>query len=576
MNVKRLIRKVQKEYNTEITVEVTDRSVILTGEMSSWKDIVTVGKLFVDRKSGKHVVNDIKLKNATEEKPYIPQLNDNALDGKRVDVLVIGGGIIGCSILRELSKYKLNLLLVEKHSDVAHGASGANDGMVHAGIDLHKGYLKAVYGPQGNALYEQLCRELDVPFKRTGQYVVFDNSLIKLLAHSYLFKAKSLNIPQVKIISKKETDKVLPDLASYSKGAIYAGTTGAVSPYKLTIAYLENAVQNGAEYSFDTAVLSMEREGDKVLSVTTNRGKIYPEIVINAAGVFADKIAEMADDRYFSIHARRGCDLLLDKKAKIHHESFSSAPNFKTLKQNKNTKGGGIIYTVDGNILLGPNAEETPYREVTATKAEDVNEVFEKQKKCYPHLNRSDIIAYFAGVRAANYEEDFIVERSTQVKNFINAACIQSPGLTAAPAISKKIEEITLEAIREEKNVEKKDSYNPQRKAPPVLCNMTDEERDKLIKSNSDYGKIVCRCEEVSLGEIKDAIHSIVPATTVDAIKRRTRAGMGRCQGGFCMPIVLKTLSEELKVPLQKIRKGDVNSEIALEEIQKIYEDEKV
>lgn len=566
------VNKVYREYGVKVQATENARSVVLTGECGDWGTIVKIGKAFADKKSGKHVVNDIRLTACQERAPYLPAVNDGKLDGTEWDVVVIGGGISGCAVARELSKYKLKVLLCEKHSDVAHGASGANDGMVHAGIDLKRPCKKLYYVTRGNAMYDRVCADLGVEFERAGQYVVFTSKLIQFLGRSYLTRAKKHGIPGVRMIGKKEICAIEPKVKDFAVGALKIPSTGAVSPYKLTIAYAENAVQNGVTVSLSTAVLSMEHTETEITSVTTNRGTIKAKCVINCAGVFADKVAEMAGDRYFSIHPRKGVDLLMDPKAKgVPTHAISLAPTLKTLKENKNTKGGGIVKTADGNILLGPNAHETYLREDVSTESSDIDEVFSKQQRCCPSMQRSGIIAYFAGVRAPSYEEDFIIERSRKVNNLIHVAGIQSPGLTAAPAFAVDVAETAAELLRSQgEEVKENPDYNPKRIAPVSCKNLTDAQRDELIKSNPDFGKIICRCEQISLGEIKQAINNPLGVATVDGVKRRVRAGMGRCQGGFCMPLVVKTIAEELGVTYSDVNKGDDGSYVAVGNIKEI------
>lgn len=570
MNLKKIQKRIFKKYGVKADVSEDSRSIYLKGTCDNWQTVVEIGKVFAKKAHGKYVVNDIALQNFTEPAPYEPSFTDNALEGSAWDVVIIGGGISGCAVARELSKYKLKVLLCEKHSDVAHGASGANDGMVHAGIDLKHECKKLHYVVKGNAMYADVCRELGVEFERRGQYVVFSSRLIKLLARSYLTRAKKHNIPGVKIISRKEICGIEPTVKSYAVGALKIPSTSAVSPYKLTIAYAENAVQNGVKVMLDTVVTSMDVRDNKVCSVTTNRGTLSAKCVVNCAGVFADKIAQMAGDRYFSIHPRKGTDLLLDPNGdNLPRNAISLAPTLKTLKQNKNTKGGGIIKTVDGNILLGPDAHETPLREDVSTTAQSVSQVFEKQKLCCPSLNKGSIIAYFSGVRAATYEEDFVIERSNKVHNLVHVAGIQSPGLTAAPAFAADVADLVKECFASDGvTVQANPDFNPVRKAPVCLKNMSDAERDKLIKQNPDFGKIVCRCEQVSLGEIKQAIANPLGVATVDGVKRRVRAGMGRCQGGFCMPVVLNTIAEQTHKSIVEVQKGDMGSNVAVEPVK--------
>ncbi|NCB33721.1 MAG: FAD-dependent oxidoreductase, partial [Erysipelotrichia bacterium] len=271
-------------------------------------------------------------------------------------------------------------------------------------------------------------------------------------------------------------------------------------------------------------------------------------------GTFAEDIAAMAGDRFYSIHPRRGTNSIMDKKAGHLVHSISS---IKKLSRNKgHTKGGGILHTVDDNLLVGPNAVETWEKENFSTEAASIDEVFSKQKQTAFGLGRQDIITYFTGVRAATFEEDFVIEKGRKTRNLIHCAGIQSPGLTTAPAVAADIAGMAADELKAEQNP----SFNPNRKGIPVLRNMTDEERQEMISKNPEYGVIVCRCEEISRGEILDALNSIIPVHTIDGVKKRVRPGMGRCQGGFCMPLVAEMISELDHIPLSEVRKGNEGS----------------
>lgn len=572
MNFDKIIKKVRKQYGVEVSVREDERSVFLTGKCANWADIVAIGKMFVVE--GKHVVNDIALIGHVEQPERLPQLTDNALDDSEWDVVVIGGGISGCSVARELTRSKLKVLLVEKHSDVARGASGANNGMVHAGVDLKHRCLKLKYGVAGNAIYGDVCKELGVDFRRSGQYVIFDSRLIRFFAKGTVKRAKKHGIPGVKIIGKKEIALAEPRVKDFAVGALFAPSTGYVSPYQLTIAYAENAVQNGATVSLNTAVTGMSVEGGKIARIQTNRGTFTARCVVNCAGVFADKIAAMAGDRYYSIHPRRGTDLMLDPKAEgVPTQTISMGPSLKSVSQfgKGSTKGGGVIRTADGNYLMGPDAVEIPDREDTSTDRESYENVFGKHSRVCPTIKRGDIIAYFSGVRAPTYEEDFIIERSGKVENLVHVAGIQSPGITAAPAFSKDVAQIVTDYLKSAGcDVKPNETFNPIRPRPVKAKTLNDEERDKLIKQDSDFGKIICRCEQISLGEIKQAVNNPLGVRTVDGVKRRVRAGMGRCQGGFCMPLITKIIAEESGVELTDVTKDDQNSNIAIGKIKEV------
>jgi glycerol-3-phosphate dehydrogenase len=357
-------------------------------------------------------------------------------------------------------------------------------------------------------------------------------------------------------LNREELFKREPNLNKIAKFGVLFGTGACICPYNMTIALAESAVMNGAKVLLSTAVLSMEVKNKEIISVKTNRGRIFPKVVINAAGVFSDIVAEMAEDRFFSIHPRRGTNAILDKKAK-DKLMFQSTTIYGGLKKaaKRYTKGGGVIPTVEGNTLVGPTAIETPYREDFATNREEINQIFSKHKNNAPHLHQKDIITYFSGIRAATYEEDFIIQKGKWTKNIVHAAGIQSPGLTAAPAIAEDVAKYTCDILG---NVTKNEQFNPIRKGIIRVNKLSYEERNKLILKKPDYGQIVCRCEEISKGEIIDALHRPIVVPTIDAIKKRTRAGMGRCQGGFCQPLVIEIIAKEMKTNRENInKKGD-------------------
>lgn len=562
MNVKKLNRKLNKSFGGKVSAALEDNCIILRGTLEKWEDVISACQMSATKSSDCHVVNDIVFTGAEIEPMHVPSLSDDALEGQTCDVLVVGGGISGCSIARELSRYKLDILLVDKEADFALGASGRNDGEIHPGVDLGKGSLKHKYIRRANAMYDKLCEELDVPFKRVGQYACFKSIFLLPIVWLYTLWRRFVDgIDDTRIVLRKKIQETAPELNSEFAFAISNPSSGSISPYNLTIAYAENAVTNGAKISLNTAVLGMEVKDGKILSVKTNRGTVYPKLVINAAGVYSDEIARMASDRFFSIHPRRGTNSILDKKTGAKFATIASVVGAQTPGQT-HTKGGGILHTAHDNLLIGPDAIETWERENTATTKESIERVFTKQRITMPNLSERDIITYFTGVRAPTFEEDFIIERGRKCENIIHVAGIQSPGLTTAPAVAEDVSEMAVEALG---GAEKNESFNPVRKAPPKLSEMSDEERAKLIAENPDYGVIVCRCEEVSRGEILDALNSPICVPTVDGIKKRVRPGMGRCQGGFCSPIVTKMIAEYLGVPITEVRKASEDSPIVFE-----------
>jgi len=364
----------------------------------------------------------------------------------------------------------------------------------------------------------------------------------------------------VRFLTKNEVKAREPNVTDDIAGGVFFPTTGVLSPYKLTVAYAENAVSNGAEVALNTIALSINREKDRIVSVQTNRGTIYPKTVIDAAGVYADEIADMAGDRFFTIHPRKGEMAYLDKNKGTLVHSVVAKPSLDIF--GGDTKGGGVVKTIDGNLLIGPDAYEQPLREDFTTNCGHIDRVLQKHLPIVPKLSLTDVIAYSAGIRAPTYEEDFIIEKSEYVSNLLYAAGIQSPGLASAPAIAAEMEKLTLDILRQTMQVKPRAGFNPERKGIPRLHELDARARSELIKSRPDYGEIVCRCEEVSRGEIVDAIHSPVPVDTVDGIKRRVRAGMGRCQGGFCLPAVMNIIRDETGLPLDEITKKGGESNI--------------
>lgn len=565
MNLAKIRRAVNK-IAPSVKVENYRGCVRLTGELDDWADIYRCGKAAVC-KGSLGVLNDIKLK-GFYEKEKKPTLRDGALDGQKPDVLIIGGGIVGCAVARELSRLDIDVLLVEKANDVACGASSRNDGCIHPGIDLHKGQLKLKYVLEGNKMYTRLAEELGISFKRWAQMFIFstkwENAIISPL---YKLRAKQLGVEGVRHLTPKQIKEIEPNPPSWATGAMYMATAGMVSPYKTTIALCDNAIQNGARVSLNTHVEGMELDGGKVVCVHTNRGDVYPRAIVNCAGVYSDVVADMAGDRTFTIHPRKGTDIILDKK-RVGYALSSYARSFfaplprEARPDNKeqvgHTKGGGVMRTIDGNILVGPDAHEVPSREDYSTSIRDIDNIIKKQKLAQPMLNKGDIITYFSGTRAATYEEDFVVRRGVFTSNVYEAAGIQSPGITAAPAIAVDIRNW----IREDLKAKDKKNFNPVYKHTPRLANLPDEERAKYIAKNPEYGEIICRCEEVSKGEIVDALESPLKVATIDGIKRRVRPGMGRCQGGFCSPLVAKIIAEHESIRIEDVLKGDEGSVI--------------
>lgn len=559
--IEKIAKNIKRAGFSNISISSYNGGVKLSGELDNYDDILLCGKLAVNKNS-RGVINDIKLKGYIEKPMRTSQISDNLYDGERPDVVIVGGGIVGCAISRELSKYNLKIMLLEKEYDLATGQSSRNDGMIHAGIDLKPSSNKVKYNMRGNKLYDTLSKELDVPIEKCGQCVLYTKKWQKYIYPFLKSRARKNDIP-VQPLSHSQVSEIVPN-PGLSFGGFMCGGAGIVSPYLMTIALAENAVTNGVKICLNTAVLNIVNDGEKILSVETNRGTIYPKVLINAAGIFSDKIAEKAGDRFFTIHPRKGVEAVIDSKVSDITKSVVGKFALKTSSGKGHTKGGGVILTIDHNLLIGPNATEVIEREDESTTREDLDEVFNKQVMLTPKLKQCDIITYFAGTRAATYEEMFIVEKSPVIKNLVQAAGIQSPGITAAPAIAEDIAKYTLDILHLSKEEATNKNFNGHRKGIPCIKSLPTEERNALIDQNPDYGVIICRCEQVSKGEIIDAINSPIPSFTIDGIKRRVRAGMGRCQGGFCSPLITKIIAEQTGKDITSVTKKGENSEILI------------
>lgn len=537
-------------------------SIVLKGKVSTWEDKIKAGYTAVNKEC-KGVINDIEVDGIIYDKMFTSSINDRTLEGKYFDVLIIGGGVIGSSIARELSKFDIKIALLDKEEDIAKHSSGRNDGMIHPGFAPKPKSKKAFYNIRGNAAYSDICRELGVKFKRIGSIFLFRNPFSKCLVPLLINRAKKNNVDGYKYLNKQKVKSMEPYITDKQHGGFFLPSAGILSPYKLTIASAENSVENGVEIFLNTAVLGFEMNGNRINMVKTNRGTIHACLVVNAAGIWADKIADFANDRFFSIHPRKGMDAILDIRTGKYQTRIVGMPSFLQVKEK--TKGGGLVPTIEGNLLIGPTAEEVPYREDYSTDAKTM-EILLKHLELNTMIKTSDIITYFSGTRACTYEEDFIVEASEYVENLVHAAGIQSPGLASAPAIAEDISKICISILKKKMQIKVNERFNPYRKAYPELNDLSLEERAKVIKENPSYGRIICRCETISEGEVIDALNSKLDINCIDAIKRRTRVGTGRCHGGFCTPRLIEIMSEKENVSIINIKKKGEGSSILLSE----------
>lgn len=467
-----------------------------------------------------------------------------------VDVVIIGAGVVGCSIARELSRYDLQIQVLERASDVCEGTSKANSGIVHAGFDAYPGTLKAKMNVAGNEKMEALSRELDFPFQRNGSLVLCFAEKDRDKLEKLLEQGIANGVKELRIIEKEELRQMEPDISREAVAALYAPTGGIVCPFGLTIAMAENAAVNGVEFKLETQVFSVKRKENHYL-VTTSRGEVECLAVVNAAGVYADTFHNMVSGRRLHIIPRKGEYCLLDKKVGNYVHS--------TIFQLPTVYGKGVLVTptVHGNLLIGPTAADIEDKEAVSTTGEGIADVQKRAALSVEKLPTKQIITSFAGLRAHEEGGDFVLGEPEDAPGFFDAAGIESPGLTCAPALGEYLAGLVAERLR----AEKKENFVAARKGIPNMALASEEERKKLIAENPAFADVVCRCELVTEGEILAAIHRPVGATTLDGVKRRTRAGMGRCQAGFCSPRTVELLARELNRDMAEITKNEKGSE---------------
>lgn len=475
---------------------------------------------------------------------------------KIYDAVVIGAGVTGCAVARELSRLRGSFLVVERAPDVCEGTSKANSAIIHAGFDAKPGSLKARMNVRGNRMMDELSRDLDIPFKRIGALVVCLREEDMPHLRELFDRGVENGVEGLSLLTGDEARAMEPNLTDEVCGALLARTSGVVCPFELTLGLGESAAINGVEFRFDTRVTGLVRE-DGCWRVATDKGDIMARAVVNAAGVYAGDIHNMVCRDKLHITPRKGEYCLLDKTAGGHVSH--------TVFQLPGKLGKGVLVspTVHGNLLIGPTAADVSDPETANTTAEGLREVAEKSGWAVKDIPMRQVITSFMGLRAHEEGDDFILGESAE--GFFDAAGIESPGLTSAPAIGEYLAGLIADKLGLSPN----EDFAPIRKGVPKVADMPVEERAALIKSDPRYGNIICRCEEVSEGEILDAVHGVLGAKTLDGVKRRTRAGMGRCQAGFCSPRVMEILSRELELDLTEIRKSGKDSQIVLEKTRK-------
>ena len=467
------------------------------------------------------------------------------------DIIIIGAGVIGCAVARELSKYNARILVVEKNEDVCAGTSKANSAIVHSGYDAENGTLKARFNVEGNRMMENVCKELDVPFKRIGSLTVCTEKELLPELQKLKERGERNGVEGLRVLDREELLAIEPHIGDEVVGALLAPTAGIVCPFKLTIAFAENAAVNGAEFLFDTQVNKVYADSG-VWHVVTDEKEYEAKAVVNAAGVYSDMFNNMVSERKLHITPRRGDYILLDRSAEgfVRHTIFQLPT--------KLGKGVLVTPTVHGNTIVGPTAVDVDDKESTATTAEGIDSVIAKSALSVKGLPVRQVITSFAGLRAHEDGHEFVLGEPEDAENFYNCAGIESPGLSAAPAIGVYIAGL----IREKLHLSEKESFVAERKDILNPAKLSLEERNELIRREPAYGTIICRCESVTEGEIIDAIRRPVGARSLDGVKRRTRAGMGRCQAGFCSPKVMEILRRELNKDLTEVTKSGGGSYI--------------
>lgn len=463
------------------------------------------------------------------------------------DVIIIGAGVIGASVARELAKYKAKVLVLDKENDVGNVTSMANSAIVHSGYDPKPGTNKAKYNVEGNSMYDLLSRELDFEFKRIGSLTCATNEEEMEVINSYVSRAKENGV-EIKILDREETRRIEPYVSDDVVGSLYAPTAGIVNPFELCVALCENAMDNGVELLLNEEVVNIDKLTDKYV-VKTKKREYEAKVVVNAAGLQSDVISKLVGIDHFDIKPRKGEYFVLDhfEKPFVSHVIFPVPTE----------KGKGILLTptTHGNYLVGPSSEFVDDKEDFSTDKPTLDNVRRNASKLVKDIPFNYIIRQFSGLRASGSTHDFVIE---EVDGFVNLGGIESPGLASSPAIAKEAVRLINNVLKLEVN----ESFNPFRRKVIRLNKMSKEERNDLIRNNPSFGHIICRCEGISEGEVVDCIRRNAGARTIKGVKKRCRPGFGKCQGGFCEPLVVEILARELNLNPLNVRYDSIDSYI--------------
>lgn len=475
------------------------------------------------------------------------------------DVAIIGTGVIGTTIARELSKKAISVVMLERESDVSCGTTKANSAIIHAGFDAPASSNKGKYNAAGNPLFDQLCKELAVPFKRIGSLVLAFSEEELITLEELRVNGSSLGVPNLEIVDQARLREMEPHVSDEALAGLYAPSAGIIEPWELAMAAAENAVDNGVELKLNFEVTKIDRTEEGYFDIYAWGDKVSAKTVVNATGVYADQIYRMVNpNAEFSIHPRRGQYYLLDKTANglVNHVLFPCPT--------KMGKGILVVPTIDGNVLIGPDSEDLDeqLKEAIETTGDRLTLIKKEAGKLCKEIPYRETITTFAGLRAEPTGGDFIVGESS-IKHFFNVAGMKSPGLSSAPAIAKDISRMVCESLGEP---EDNPDFNPVRRPRIKMAHMTEAEKQALIEQDPRFGRIICRCEMITEGEIVDAIHRSVGGRSLNGIKRRIRPGAGRCQGGFCGPRVMEILAKELHIDILDVVQEGPKSKLLISE----------
>lgn len=467
------------------------------------------------------------------------------------DVVIIGAGIVGCSIARELSRYNLDILVIDKNQDVSEGISKANSGIFHGGYNEKKGTLKANLNLEANKIIDSLAKELEFPFKRNGSLVLAFNEDEFEKLKELKSNGEDLGVKELEILEKDEVLELEQNINCDVVGALHIKNSGIVSPYEMTLAFAENACENGVEFLLGNVVVDIKKQENSYSIITKDDKTIETKMIINAAGLGGAFLNNLVSETKYEIEGVKGEYCLLDK--------IAGGLCKKTLFQvpSELSKGVLVTPTVDGNLLIGPNATPSEADNINTTRS-GIDEIIEKSKKTMEKIPFNRVLNTFSGIRPKVKTKDFIIEEAKDANNFINVIGIDSPGLTCAPAIANYV----VDLIKDKIELEEKTNFKSNRTKMIRMSELSIDEKNKLISENPDYGKMICKCEFVTEGEIIDSIRRPLGARTLDGVKRRTRATMGGCQGIGCMIPISAILSRELGIDISQVNKDVENSPV--------------